>query len=140
MVACWRGVWDYSHVWLEEGLCQGHLTQANILAFLVGLLITSIIDLYHSVLSQKAREVGGLVQTALRHMFSITWGFADIIFWKGLWDGYDHLAGFGVKQSMVTVVVGLSILTITRTIKAATSMPVIFILECPQITLSEEFL
>ena len=135
-MACWRGVWDYSHVWLEEALCQGDLTQANIIAFLVGLLITSIIDLYHCVLSQKAREVGGVVQTVMRHLFSITWGFADIIFWKGLWDGYDHLAGFGAKQSMVTTVVGLTILTSTRTIKAATSMPVGFILVCLQISIS----
>ena len=78
VVACWRGVWDYSHVWLEEGLCQGHLTHANIIAFLAGLLITSIIDLFHSELSQKAREVGGLVQAVMRHMFSITWGVADM--------------------------------------------------------------
>ena len=124
VVACWRGVWDYSQVWLEEGLCQGHLTQANIIAFLAGLLITSIIDLYHCNLSQKAREVGGLVEGVMRHLFSITWGFFDIIFWKGLWDGYDHLAGFGLLQSTVTTVVGLSILSTTRTMKAATSMPV----------------
>ena len=133
-MACWRGVWDYSHVWLEEGLCQGQLTLANSIAFLAGLLVTSIIDLFHCDLSLRARELGGLLQTVLRHLFSITWGFADIIFWKGLWDGYDHLAGFGVKQSMVTFVVGLSILTTTRTIKAATSMPVSFILESPSLT------
>ena len=124
VVACWRGVWDYSHVWLEEGLCQGQLTQANILAFLAGLLVTAIIDLNHCDLSGKAREVGGVVEAVMRHLFSITWGFFDIIFWKGLWDGYDHLAGSGLMQSLGTTVVGLAILSTTRTMKSATSMPV----------------
>ena len=123
-MACWRGVWDYSHVWLEDGLCQGHITQANLVAFLAGLLVTSIIDLYHADMSEKAQEFGGMFHTVSRHLFSITWGFADIIFWKGLWDGYDHLAGFGLRQSMVTTLVGLAILSTTRTMKAATSMPV----------------
>ena len=73
---------------------------------------------------RKAREVGGLVEAVMRHLFSITWGFFDIIFWKGLWDGYDHLAGSGLMQSLGTTVVGLAILSTTRTMKSATSMPV----------------
>ena len=30
MVACWRGIWDSSAVWLEEELWAGNLTAANI--------------------------------------------------------------------------------------------------------------
>ena len=55
VVAYWRGVWDYSHVWLQEGLCGGDAELANILALVTGLLATLIIDLFHSDLARLAR-------------------------------------------------------------------------------------
>ena len=57
VVACWRGVWDYSHVWLEEIIFSGDIVTANIVAFIVGLLGTGVIDMFHSEISNYSGEV-----------------------------------------------------------------------------------
>merc|ERR1712059_61692 len=54
----------------------------------------------------------------------ISWGIFDIIFWKGIWDGTDHLAGCGLWQALTTASLGLIILCLTRRLKSAVSMPV----------------
>ena len=125
-MAVWRGVWDYSHVWLEGALCQGDASLANILALLGGLLVSSIIDLYHVDLAGHVGDVGGVRLTVARHVFSLTWGFADIMMWKGLWEGYDYFAGLGLHQSLVTSVLGLAVLLCTTTLKSAMCPPVRF--------------
>ena len=45
-VAVWRGTWDYSNMYLDEGWCQGDLTMSNLVAGAVGLLGTLAIDLW----------------------------------------------------------------------------------------------
>ena len=123
-MAVWRGVWDYSHVWLEGALCQGDASLANILALLGGLLVSSIIDLYHGDLARHVGDVGGVRLKVARHVFSLTWGFADIMMWRGLWEGYDLWAGEGLLQSVVTSVLGLALLSTTNSLKSAQSSPV----------------
>ena len=124
VVAYWRGIWDYSHVWLEEGLCGGDTDLTNILALVTGLIITMAIDMFHTDLARMAGTPGQLGHTILRHVFSLTWGSADIIMWKGLWDGYDHWAGRAELQALMTLCLGLVTLTLGRSLRSAQSMPV----------------
>ena len=42
----------------------------------------------------------------------------------GLWDGYDHYAGWGVAQSGATLGAGLLLLSATRTVRSAFGAPV----------------
>ena len=124
VVAYWRGIWDYSHVWLEEGLCGGDIDLANILCLVTGLTITMGIDMFHTDLARMAGVPGCHTHTIMRHMFSLVWGSADIIMWKGLWDGYDHWAGRAELQALVTLSTGLVTLTLGRSLRSAQSMPV----------------
>ena len=124
MVAYWRGIWDYSHVWLEEGLCEGDIGLANTLCLVTGLTVTMAIDVFHTDIARMAGTQGCLRHSVMRHVFSLTWGSADIIMWKGLWDGYDHWAGRAELQALVTLSVGLVTLTIGRSLRSAQSMPV----------------
>ena len=43
---------------------------------------------------------------------------------QGLWDGYDHWAGRGEPQALLTLSLGLAILTLSRSLRSAQSMPV----------------
>ena len=106
----WRGVWNYSHVWLEDGLLQGEPGLTNILALLVGLTINS-------------GKVGGLGHKVVRLVFSLSWGCADILMWRGLWEGYDYWAGEGLTQSAVSTVLGLAILSSSFSLRSAQSSP-----------------
>ena len=57
VVACWRGVWESSHGWLENGLCHGDVSLANVLALVIGLCITSLIDIGHHHVARHAGKV-----------------------------------------------------------------------------------
>ena len=54
----------------------------------------------------------------------MVWGSADILFWKGVWDGYAYLTNYEVEMFVVSLVVGLVVLTTTRTVKSSLSSPV----------------
>lgn len=123
-VAVWRGVWDYSHVWLEAGLLQGDAGLTNILALLVGLIINTTIDLQHGWLAEQAGKIGGVGHKVVRLVFSISWGCADILMWRGLWEGYDYWAGVGLNQSAVSTVLGLAILSSSSSLRSAQSSPI----------------
>ena len=123
-MAYWRGIWDYSHVWLEDGLCGGDIGLANIIALITGLLLTIIVDLFHTDIARIAGSPGTLGHTIVRHVFSLAWGAGDIIMWRGLWDGYDHWAGRGELQALVTLSTGLATLSLSRSLRSAQSMPV----------------
>ena len=43
---------------------------------------------------------------------------------QGVWDGYDHWAGKGGWQSVVSLTLGLSSLSLARALKTGWSMPV----------------
>ena len=128
VVAFWRGTWDYSNIWLDKDLFSGDLTLSNLHCLTIGLAITSGIDLFHHNVSNLAGDVGTVKHSILRHVFSIIWGFGDVIMWKGMWDGVDHWFGLeegnGATIATVTLLIGLTILTLSRTMKAALSMPV----------------
>ena len=117
MVAFWRGTWDYSNVWLDEDLFSGNLTLSNVLCFHLGLLVTSAIDLFHHNISDLAGDVGTIKHSIIRHVFSVIWGFMDIIMWKGLWDGVDHWFVRGLTLPVTTLTIGLTILTLSRSLK-----------------------
>ena len=59
-----------------------------------------------------------------RYLFSLVWGSADILFWKGVWDGYAYLTNYQVEMFMVSAVIGLTVLTSSRTVKSSLSTPV----------------
>ena len=124
VVAFWRGTWDYSNVWLDEDLFSGNLTLSNVLCFHLGLLVTSAIDLFHHNISDLAGDVGTIKHSIIRHVFSVIWGFMDIIMWKGLWDGVDHWFVHGITLAVTTLTIGLTILTLSRSLKSALSIPV----------------
>ena len=82
---------------------------------------------------------GTACHTLARHVYSLVWAWADITLWKGgaaarvtchvspcagLWDGYDHYAGWGVAQSGATLGAGLLLLSATRTVRSAFGAPV----------------
>ena len=57
VAAFWRGVWNSDIIWLQDGLCGGDITLANIIAIVIGLCITSVIGLFHQDIKKKAGEV-----------------------------------------------------------------------------------
>jgi len=136
VVAFWRGTWDYSNIWLDKDLFSGDLTLSNLHCLTIGLAITSGIDLFHHNVSNLAGDVGTVKHSILRHVFSIIWGFGDVIMWKGLWDGVDHWFGLeegnGATIATVTLLIGLTILTLSRTMKAALSMPIGIAVDNPE--------
>jgi hypothetical protein len=71
-----------------------------------------------------AGDVGTVKHSIIRHVFSVIWGIADVIMWKGVGDGVDHMFGHGLSQSVVTFTIGLIILMGSRSLKSALSMPV----------------
>ena len=48
------------------------------------------------------------------YVYNISLAFFDIWYWKGVWDGYDCLFGFGVVQSTCTLLIGTGTLTVIR--------------------------
>ena len=69
-------------------------------------------------------QIGTWRHVTVRNLYSIVYGILDILLWKGVWDGYDEWAGHGEWQATSTLVMGLMVLTLTRTVKTAWSMPV----------------
>ena len=57
VVSCWRSVWDSYQHWLEEGLLSGDVTSTNIVTMVSGLIITGIIDMFHSDMSAHSGQV-----------------------------------------------------------------------------------
>ena len=57
--------------------------------------------------------------------FRIVWGFLDIYMWKGLWDLIDCDCVFGKKLEVgvITMSIGLVILTIFGCLKSVVSVP-----------------
>ena len=57
VAAIWRGIWNFDIIWLQDGLCRGHQTLANIIAIVIGVFITSVINLFHQDIKGKAGKV-----------------------------------------------------------------------------------
>ena len=124
VVAFWRGTWDYSRIWLETDLLGGDSTLTNLLCLSFGLLVTGLVDIFHVKISWMAGPVGSIRHALIRHVFSFCWGVADIFLWKGIWDGYDNYFGLDIYQAVVTLSIGLFVLTCTRSLKSGLSVPV----------------
>jgi len=124
VAAFWRGVWNSDIIWLQDGLCGGDITLANMIAIVIGLCITSVIGLFHQDIKKKAGEVGSLQHTISRHCFSLIWGWGYITLWKGVWDGYNFWVGKGIPQSLSSLLIGLVSLTFSRTLRSAQALPI----------------
>ena len=98
VVAFWRGTWGmYDHV-MDHLVFHDNYATSNGYCLFLGSIFCLLIDLFHHNLRDRAGEVGSLRQNVLRHLFSLLWGFSDILFWKGIWDQIDHTAGYGTTQ------------------------------------------
>ena len=57
------------------------------------------------------------------------WGFVDIIFWRGVWDGINEIFGITYQISLVTLIGGTFILICLKSLKSATAAPVGVVME-----------
>ena len=87
----------YDHI-MDHLLFDNNYVMSNGYALFAGSILTLLIDMFHHNLREMAGEVGSLRHNNVRHMFSLLWGFSDILFWKGIWDQIDHTAGYGSTQ------------------------------------------
>ena len=95
----------YDHV-MDHLLFDNNYIMSNGYALFIGSILCLLIDMFHHNLSERAGVVGSLRHNLSRHLFSLLWGFSDILFWKGIWDQIDHTAGYGstqVKCSMLNI-------------------------------------
>ena len=126
----WRGVWSYSQLYLDQGLCDGDLTLANTIAIVVGLVGTSLIHVFHHEVRAGAGEPGTVRHTLLARAFSVWWGFFFVYFWKGTWDGISvWFAGGSTSSrrwevSVICLAVGVVGAALTGTSRSAFSSPV----------------
>jgi len=124
VVAFWRGTWGmYDHI-MDHTLFDKNYVLSNIFALFIGSSLTLLIDVFHHDIRERAGMVGSLRQNVTRHLFSLLWGFSDILFWKGIWDQIDHVAGYGPKQAASSLLIGLTVLLLFGRVKSALSMPV----------------
>jgi len=123
VVAFWRGTWDFANYWYDEVLFEKNHNLSNALALFIGLIANFSLDLFHSSVNKLAGKVGTWRHVVVRNSFSIVYGVLDILLWKGVWDGYDHWVGNGLYQSLATLITGLIVLSVFRTVKTAWSMP-----------------
>lgn len=123
VVAFWRGTWGmYDHIMDHLLFADNHI-MSNIHALFIGGILTLLIDMFHHDLRERAGMVGSLRHNVTRHLFSLLWGFSDILFWKGIWDQIDHIAGYGSTQAASSLLIGLTVLLLFRRLKSALSMP-----------------
>lgn len=126
----------YDHV-VDHLVFHDNYATSNGYCLFLGSIFCLLIDLFHHNLRERAGEVGSLRQNILRHVFSLLWGFSDILFWKGIWDQIDHTAGYGTSQVSLflrrkqpdcqaasTLLIGLTVLLLFRRVKSALSMPI----------------
>ena len=59
----------------------------------------------------------------------MTWGFVDIYFWRGVWDGTNAIFGKSYTASLVTLFGGSFILICLKSLKSAASAPVGIVLD-----------
>ena len=57
-------------------------------------------------------------------MYSLSWGFVDIYFWKGTWDGVNCIFGKSYIVACVTFFGAMSALICVKSLKSASSLPV----------------
>ena len=57
------------------------------------------------------------------------WGFVDIIFWRGVWDGFNEIFGISYQASLVTLLGGTFILICLKSLKSASAAPVGVVME-----------
>ena len=87
----------YDHV-MDHLLFDNNYIMSNGYALFIGSILCLLIDMFHHNLRERAGVVGSLRHNISRHLFSLLWGFSDILFWKGIWDQIDHTAGYGSTQ------------------------------------------
>ena len=141
MVAFWRGTWDFGNLWysvntwhvilfyqhslrFDKILFSENLNLSNAVALLSGIVLNFAIDMFHTSIRDLAGTPGSWRHVVGRHVYSVVYGVLDILLWKGVWDGYDHYAGHGPLQAVLSLSLGVITLLATRTIKTAWSMPV----------------
>lgn len=84
VVAFWRGTWGmYDHV-VDHLVFRDNYATSNGYCLFLGSIFCLLIVLFHHNLRERAGGVGSLRQNILRHVFSLLWGFSDILFWKGI--------------------------------------------------------
>jgi len=122
VVFIWRGVWDGGVLVAGEyGVSQ---TVSNTSAFLIGFIVTLLIDLFHSEIRSIGGKPGSIRHHIAHRMYSLCWGVFDICFWKGIWDGINHFGGKTWHFSLATLVLGIVILTISGVLKSSLSIPI----------------
>jgi len=131
VVAFWRGTWGmYDHI-MDHLLFDNNYVMSNGYALFAGSILTLLIDMFHHNLREMAGELGSLRHNVARHLFSLLWGFSDILFWKGIWDQIDHTAGYGSTQAASTLLIGLTVLLLFGRVKSALSMPIGIVVDYP---------
>ncbi|XP_023335090.1 uncharacterized protein LOC111706445 [Eurytemora carolleeae] len=136
VIAFWRGTWDFTVYLLDEAEVDRYLS--NFISLTVGFTATLLIDLFHSNLGDILGNPGDLKHTLATRIYSVLWGITDIMLWKGVWDGLDLVAGIHWQVSLSSLSVGVIILSVTRTLKSALSMPIGICVDEPSEHLSSQ--
>jgi len=123
-LAWWRGAWGVSDLVLYQMISKDDILKLSLIYLSVGLLGVSFCEICHHGIRAFAGNVGTIRHTLTARVFSVVWGFLDLLLWKGVWDGTDYVVGDRWHLAIVTVGLTIAILTLTRTCRTAISFPI----------------
>ena len=123
VVAFWRLVWNFHDLFLDGPVFdRDNLTFSNLWAIFVGLGGTFLIDIFHhnfATFLQKPFQLSMVSKT-----YSVLWGFLDVTYWKGVWDGINLWFGTEIQVPSLTLVIGMISLIVLRSVKTGICAPV----------------
>ena len=139
VISFWRGVWDYSAIYLQERYFNGDCYKTNLTCLVIGCIGVFLIQYNHETIRthlanfkatscpSSVRRTGRFV--VISRLFSVFWGFVDIYYWKAVWDGVDCYFGKSIETGTATLILGLMVLAAFKSLRSASSVPAGFTLD-----------
>lgn len=132
VILFWRGTWDFSPFYLDAVFFDNACVPSCIAVLLIGTIGCLAIQLLHPNVREWAGPPGTLRFVLVSRVFMFVWGFLDIFFWRGLWDGVNCWIGYTKLVSACTLGIGVIVLIAARRFRSAISAPVGIVIDDPE--------
>jgi len=130
VVLFWRGTWDILTLWvypespaLDAPGRTSRLEKSGLVCFLVGFVLRILLDLIKPFLGEILAKQAAFVKIVGRLLFTFTYAFAGICFWRGTWYLMRLDVGEKSLQLLVVLVGGVSVFVFSKMSRTLVSTP-----------------
>lgn len=129
VILFWRGTWDYTVFAFDKKVYKGDCYTPNLICLISGILTSFILQFSQDQIKQLAGHPKFSRFKLVTKFYSVLIGISDIMYWKGVWDGINCLSGTSPLVAVGTMVAGIVVLTLFKTLKSTISAPLGIVLD-----------